>query len=291
MAVVGGRRLKEASLGRAYLSVDRMREESHTQPETVEVVLASGLLSATVSGMATDSHLVTQPVEVTRDEDTGDLLVKLTAGSSPRLEDRQLLLGLKGLHTASAAFLAQKLGDVAGSPIASSASTILKEWSNSAIASITYVPDRHVPPAAHRGTVRESPALLLRHRTGFALVSYYDAMIAALDDGADVPLGLRQLVESIESTARLDCWHVPAQSQRQRFSFHLPRNARSPASWRSSRSTRVWLAKGRPELKDPHHRKSDVCVAGSGSASSRHRRGPWRIRLAAPTRQFWITCL
>lgn len=53
-----------------------------------------------MSGVSIDSHLVTQPVEVIRDEDTGDLLVKLTAGSSPRLEDRQLLLGLKGLHTA-----------------------------------------------------------------------------------------------------------------------------------------------------------------------------------------------
>lgn len=215
---------KKRPLAELYLSVDRMREESHTQPETVEVVLASGLLSATVSGVSIDSHLVTQPVEVTRDEDTGDLLVKLTAGSSPRLEDRQLLLGLEGLYTGSATSLAQKLGDVAGSPIASSASAILKEWSNSAISSITYVANRHVPPAARRGTVRESPALLLRRRTGFALVSYYDAMIAALNDGADIPLGLQQLVESIESTDRLDWLARPNSEPTPEILFPLAAN-------------------------------------------------------------------
>ncbi|MGU3435051.1 AAA domain-containing protein [Actinomycetes bacterium M1A6_2h] len=195
---------KRRPLAELYLSVDRMREESLAQPETVEVVLASGLLSATVADQSVDSHLLTQPVQIIRDDATGDLLVTPTSGSSPRLEDRQLLLGLDGLNRKVSADLGRKLSDTASTPLSHEASRVLSEWSQSAFRGASYVRDHTVPPARRRGTLRESPALLLRRRTGFALMSYYDSMISSLDAGVDVPLGLKQLVESIDSTDHLE---------------------------------------------------------------------------------------
>ncbi|MBY6363243.1 AAA domain-containing protein [Rhodococcoides corynebacterioides] len=216
--------LRRRPLAELFLSVDRMREESHAQPETVEVVLAAGLLSAVVAGTPVDCHLITQPVEIVRDDDTGDLLVRETAGSSPRLEDRQLLLGLEGLVSASSAALGKKLADSAASPLDDAVSAILAEWSKSAFRGVRYIADHNVPPAARRGTLRESPALVLRRRTGYALVSYYDAMIAALESGAAVPLGLQQLVESIDSTARLEWLGTPSDEPTTEALFPLPAN-------------------------------------------------------------------
>ncbi|MFC7959665.1 AAA domain-containing protein [Rhodococcoides kroppenstedtii] len=186
-----------------YLSVDRMREEVLTQPETVEVVLASGLLTTTVAGVPVDTHLVTQPVEIVRDDATGDLVVRPTLGSSARLEDRQVLSGLPGFDAKSSDRVASTLRETVSTPLSTDASVVLREWA-SMTNGVRYVGALDMPPANRRGTVRESPALLLRRRSGFALVSYFDAMIAEMEAGAPVPLGLQQLVESIGSTDRLD---------------------------------------------------------------------------------------
>ncbi|MBY6540047.1 AAA family ATPase [Rhodococcus sp. BP-349] len=187
-----------------YLSVDRMREDILEQPETVEVVLASGLLAVDVGGSAIDTHLVTQPVKIMREDETGDLLVRATLGSSARLEDKQIFAGLHGLDISQSDRLLSKLTETASTPLSPEVSDVLSEWAARAVGGLRYVSASDMPPAIRRGTVREAPALLLRPRSGFALISYFDAMIAAMDTGAPVPLGLQQLVESIDSTDRLD---------------------------------------------------------------------------------------
>ncbi|MFC8181390.1 AAA domain-containing protein [Rhodococcus sp. NPDC057297] len=188
-----------------FRSVDRMRDDLTAQPESLELVVAAGFLSSAIGAVFVDAHLITQTADITRDEATGDLLVRLTEGSTPRLEDRQLFAGLDNLDPAVSVKIERRLSETISNPLSADSSVILANWASKSLAGKTrHVNDRSVPPAARRGTLRSSPALVLRKRTNFALVSYYDAMIAALDGGATVPLGLAQLVESIDSTARLE---------------------------------------------------------------------------------------
>lgn len=208
-----------------FRSVDRMRDDLITQPESVELVVASGLLSSSIGAESIDAHLITQTADVTRDEATGDLLVRLTEGSAARLEDRQIFAGLDTLDSKVSVQIERRLSETISNPLSADTSAILADWASKSLAGKTrHIDDLSVPPAARRGTLRSSPALVLRKRSNFALVSYYDAMINALDGGATVPLGLAQLVESIDSTARLEWLGESSQSPSVEPLFPLPAN-------------------------------------------------------------------
>lgn len=80
-----------------YQALTEMLHELSARPESVELVVASGLLSLPskmADGSRVNTHLVTQEATVERDESTGDLLVRLVELSSCRLEDSELLTGL-----------------------------------------------------------------------------------------------------------------------------------------------------------------------------------------------------
>ncbi|MFC0450563.1 AAA domain-containing protein [Rhodococcus jostii] len=190
-----------------YQSLQMMLQELNARPESIELVLASGLLILSGAGPddGVQTHLVTQSASIHRDPRTGDLLVRLIAGSQPRLEDSQLFTGLDVYDSAHAMPLQKQLQDTAASPLSDGVRTLLTEWApKSLMTPVTIRDGVRQPDADADGTLTLSPALVLRKRSAFALVEYYEQMISHLErDGATVPLGLAQLVEAIEPADRL----------------------------------------------------------------------------------------
>ncbi|WP_081631917.1 AAA domain-containing protein [Rhodococcus sp. 114MFTsu3.1] len=191
-----------------FRSVDLMLHDLGTQPESLELVIASGYLNATVGGQQIATHLVTQQASITREDSTGDLLVTVAPASTPRLEDVQVLLDLKGFDRAGSKSLHRSLSELVSSSLSSDIPRLLGQWATSALTQpLTVIADHDKPASIHASTadtLRMSPALVLRKRGSYALVSYYDAMLAALDNGAPVPVGLAHLVEGHDESARAD---------------------------------------------------------------------------------------
>lgn len=192
-----------------YQVLGDMAREVKARPESVEVVVASGLLSLTprLTGAArVNTHLVTQEVAIERDEETGDLLVTLVDLSRCRLEDTQLLTGLGMFDSSGSHHLQEQLLDC-GSPLDPTISVFYKSWAERASTTPVVVDETLEPPASttDEATLRISPALVLRRRGAFAKVEYYNQMIKRVEAGGDkTPLGLAQLVTSIEAEDRVE---------------------------------------------------------------------------------------
>ncbi|MDJ0362421.1 AAA domain-containing protein [Rhodococcus sp. H29-C3] len=190
-----------------YQALQRMMQELSARPESVELVLASGLLSLASFDTedAVQTHLITQSASVDRDEATGDLVVRLTPMSSPRLEDTQLLTGRSDFDSSGSLGLQKQLQQQAASPLSDGVLLFLKDWAPRALTQTIEVNELLEQPAAKADKMlTPSPALVLRKRGAFALVEYYEKMIADVEaDDSPVPLGLAQLVEAIEPDDRL----------------------------------------------------------------------------------------
>lgn len=190
-----------------YSSLQMIMQELAAQPESLELVVASGLLALQGNGPGNDirTHLVTQAASVDRDARTGDLIVRLLPSTRPRLEDSQLFTGLDVFDSSGAMTLQERLQEVATSPLSETVPMFLKEWAPRALRTPIEVSDNVEPPVEQAdATLTLSPALILRKRGAFALVEYYEQMIAELErDETTVPLGLAQLVDAIEPADRL----------------------------------------------------------------------------------------
>lgn len=190
-----------------YETLLKMRQQMRDQPESVELVVASGLLevaaSASRGAESIATHLVTQSAVLEQEPETGDILCTFTADSVPRLEDSQLLTGHPDFESSGSAFLRDRLTDAVINVLDAELLSFLKEWGNRAFNVHLEVGDDSAllsPPS-----LRPAPALVLRKRGAFALLEYYDQMIkAAAQEGEPVPLGIAQLVEAIEPDDRLE---------------------------------------------------------------------------------------
>ncbi|ATQ31562.1 AAA family ATPase [Rhodococcus ruber] len=205
---------------RAWAEVDRERRPAwhlhaflqralldlEAQPESLELVIASGLLqlSADFAGEQVRTHLITQPTLVERDSASGDLLVRLDPESGPALEDTQLLTGLEVFDSSGTRSLHESLAARVSSPVDPAARIFLKDWSDRALTTRVEVVDRPDEAASPDRLLTPSPSLVLRKRGAYALTEYYDRMTAAAaDETTAVPLGLAQLVEAIEPADRV----------------------------------------------------------------------------------------
>lgn len=192
-------------LAELFRSVDLMLHDLGTQPESLELVIASGYLDATIGDQRIATHLITQQASISREDSTGDLLVTVAPASTPRLEDVQILQDLQGFDRAGTKALHRSLTDLTSSSLSSDIPRLLGQWATSALKQpLTVIADHEKPASSTADTLRMSPALVLRKRGSYALASYYEAMLAALDAGAPVPVGLSQLVETHEDNTRRD---------------------------------------------------------------------------------------
>ncbi|MFD6857601.1 AAA domain-containing protein [Rhodococcus sp. NPDC060090] len=189
-----------------YTFLQRAMLDLEAQPESLELVLASGLLhlSDDVAGEKVHTHLITQSTLIERHGQSGDLLVRLNPEAVLSLEDSQILTGLKVFDPSSTRPLRESLVTQVASPVDPAARVFFKEWAGRALTVPVDVVDRKSEASSPHAFLTPAPTLVLRKRGAYALVEYYNRMIdAAADESKPVPLGLAQLVEAIEPSDRI----------------------------------------------------------------------------------------
>ncbi|MDN5914704.1 MAG: AAA family ATPase, partial [Pseudonocardia sp.] len=195
-------RRERKSLYDALFDVHRLASE---QPESVELVLASGLVQVPdVGSRGLRIHVVSQAVEVEQDLETGDMVCSLAAESAVRLEDDEILSGLDRFDLSASAILRERLLERAESPVDPELPEFLKEWAGRVLQMSHSCIDTWASDGATTPRVTASPAIVARRRGAYAIRAYYDAITRSLaDPGQPVPLGLAQLVEAIEPDERV----------------------------------------------------------------------------------------
>jgi very-short-patch-repair endonuclease len=187
------------------LTYDRlrdMRQRMLENPETVEAVVAGGLLQAPRDGVRT--HLLTHRVTIDIEQETGDVVVVLDPAAVTALEDNRVLTGLASFDDGGAAVLRNRIAELDVRPSSGDVLTFLKEWAGRALLQSVDVGSEWSVPTARQVSLTPTPAIVLRRRGAYALQEYYTHIERTLAaDGAAVPLGLAQLVESIEAEDRI----------------------------------------------------------------------------------------
>ena len=189
-----------------YTFLQRALLDLEAQPESLELVIASGLLqlSSQVAGDQVRTHLITQSTVIERHAASGDLLVRLNPEAGPSLEDTQLLTGLEVFDPSGTRNLHESLATRVASPVDPAAAVFLKDWADRALTVRVDVVDRAEDASSPDKLLTPSPTLVLRKRGAYALIEYYDRMTeAAAGESSRVPLGLAQLVEAIEPADRV----------------------------------------------------------------------------------------
>lgn len=191
-----------------YVTLNAMLRDLNAQPESVELVVASGLLTLPpkdTGGRRIRTHIVTQEAGIERDEHSGDLLVRLVDLTSPRLEDTQLLTEFEVFDASGSLSLQTQLKECS-SPVDIAIPVFLKGWAERALnIQVTVNEEFDAPDAIADRSLSVAPALILRRRGAFALVEYYDKMINLAETGDEkTPLGLAQLVTAIEADERVE---------------------------------------------------------------------------------------
>ncbi|RAY15662.1 hypothetical protein DPM19_07695 [Actinomadura craniellae] len=182
----------------------RLREL--TVPDGYEIALGAGLLSRRFpDGTRVRGHLLTTPVRITVDEESGRVDVRM-ARCGPRLEDRELLDGLPGFDPARTERAREAVRRGVSGGLGDGLLGTLREWAAAAFdepaeLSLDWAP---APPGGTPDPrIRLAPALVVRPRG--VPTAHYDAALAALaEPGAAVPKGLAGLIDPVEPTA-----HVP----------------------------------------------------------------------------------
>ncbi|WP_248814969.1 AAA domain-containing protein [Frankia sp. AgPm24] len=188
--------------------------------DALELVLATGLLTwAPPDGPPIREHLLSTRVRCEIDPVTSDIRVRLPADATTRLADGHLLDGVASFHRERTNNLHDRLRHRAPAPLGPDDTRLLREWLTLAVdvPAAGFDPQTAPPPpppataaaAASRAgggsgpQVTFAPALVLRVRDSAALLSYYERMLDALRGDGPPPLGLAQLVATLDTDERL----------------------------------------------------------------------------------------
>ncbi|WP_241834378.1 AAA domain-containing protein [Pseudofrankia asymbiotica] len=172
----------------------------------LELVLATGLLSwRAPDGRTLRRHLLTTRLAVEVDPITSAIRLRVPDGVATRLEDG-LLDGLPVFHAERTNALHERLRARPAAPLGGEDERLLRDWLTLALDvghdgySASWPPPG---PPTDRPRVDLAPALVLRARGSAALLTYYEQMLDALRGDGRPPLGLVQLVETLEADERL----------------------------------------------------------------------------------------
>jgi very-short-patch-repair endonuclease len=197
------RRRPRAKLFQQLFDLHRIAQE---RPESIELVLASGLLHAPgdEGEPAVRVHLITQAVAIEQDPVSGAMTCTLMPESTVRLEAEEVLAGLPMYDQTGNAVLRDRLLESVTSPLDPALLPYLKEWAERSLTTAFRVDEAWTTPVGQETRLGFAPALVARRRGAFALREYYDAITRSLaEDNSPIPLGLAQLVEAIEPAERL----------------------------------------------------------------------------------------
>ncbi|WP_045876255.1 AAA domain-containing protein [Pseudofrankia sp. DC12] len=173
----------------------------------LELVLATGLLSwRAPDGRTLRRHLLTTRLAVEIDPVSSAIRLRVPAGVATRLEDGPLLDGLAVFHEERTNALHERLRARPAAPLGADDERLLRDWLAVAldVGHDGYHPSwQPSGPPTDRPRIDLAPAIVLRARGQAALLTYYEQMLDALRGDGRPPLGLVQLVETLEADERL----------------------------------------------------------------------------------------
>ncbi|WP_431967337.1 AAA domain-containing protein [Actinacidiphila sp. bgisy160] len=170
-----------------------------------ELVLAVGLLSwVDAHGEAVYRHLVTRRVEIAVERRTARLTVRLAPDTALRVEDQDFLDSDDGWDPERAAAVGEDLAARSPHPLSEAVLEHLVQWQERALSrpvafSAEWAPPTDIEPGAR---LTYAPALVLRPRDRNALLRCYEQIAAGLATDGHAPLGLAQLVMTLDDDDR-----------------------------------------------------------------------------------------
>jgi very-short-patch-repair endonuclease len=185
------------------------------QEDQYELVLGFGLLTwRTPAGTMVRNHLFTTRLIAVIDAVKDEVRLVIDPDAATRAQDRELLDGEAGYDPTRVEWVHDQIRDEAVMSPLVDGEGLVKTWADKALDVDTpFIADWRPQPAAKPGAggevlgrpeVRLAPAVVLRRRERASLIGYYDAMLRALrGPKAETPLGLAQLVTSMEAQERL----------------------------------------------------------------------------------------
>ena len=185
------------------------------QEDQYELVLGFGLLTwRTPGGTVIRNHLFTTRLIAVIDADKDEVRLVIDPDAATRAQDRELLDGEVGYDPTRVEWVHDQIRDEAVVTPLVDGEALVKTWADKALDVDTpFIADWRPQPAPASGPdeevlgrpeVRLAPAVVLRRRERASLIGYYDAMLRALrGPKAQAPLGLAQLVTSMEAEERL----------------------------------------------------------------------------------------
>jgi very-short-patch-repair endonuclease len=192
---------------RWYSSLASAAQLVSQQDDQYELVLATGLVAwRAPSGTVIRNHILTTRLIAVLDTERDEVRVVVDAEGSTRTQDRELLDGEAGYDPSRVESVHDKVReDTVVAPLVD-CEPLAKAWAERALdAETPFVPEwKPIERVEANPEVRLAPAIILRRRERASLIGYYDAMLQALrGPNAQAPLGLAQLVTSMETSERL----------------------------------------------------------------------------------------
>ncbi|CUU58799.1 AAA domain-containing protein [Parafrankia irregularis] len=227
--------------------------------DTLELVLATGLLTWKLPRPVRRHLLVTRLV-VETDPMTSAIRLRVPAGTSTRLEDSAFLDRVPAFRPERTNALHERLRSRDAAPLGADDERLLRDWLTLAVDGPTegYRPNWPPPgPAGPSASLTLAPALILRSRGHAALLNYYEQMLDALRGDGLPPLGLAQLVETLDTSERL-AWLATAEGAEPGRLALAPRSTGTLAGPTDSTGSGSSGSPGSPDAADA----ADADVAG-----------------------------
>lgn len=210
-------RRRQEAVTDLYRRLFSVAERLEHQGDALEFLVALGCLSWHPEGHEpVRRHVVVVPAEVAFDERTGRLSVLPADDADPAIEVDMLDPGLRpdparldSLDTVLNDALAHVFDEPAIRPA-------LKQAANILDASSHYSSDLSKPQIDIEPQIAYAPAMILRRRSAVDQVRLFDTILADLEGSAEVPAGIRQLVDETAG-------HV-TDVEEPRFHLPLPAN-------------------------------------------------------------------
>ncbi|MCX5365523.1 AAA domain-containing protein [Streptomyces sp. NBC_00124] len=195
----------ERALRELYEQVYHWHQKLTQQDDQLELVLATGLLTwSDPRGEAVHRHLLTHRVETSVDRKTARVTVRLMAEGAVRLEDQAFLDTDDGWAPERSAALAEEIAAQSMHLLGTEALEQLAQWQERVLQRpVTFSAEWQPPREAEAGArLTYAPALVVRPRDRNALLSFYDRISDSVASEANAPLGLAQLVLTLNSEER-----------------------------------------------------------------------------------------
>ncbi|MFJ8624905.1 AAA domain-containing protein [Kitasatospora sp. NPDC093550] len=188
-----------------YEKIYHWHQKMAQQDDQYELVLAVGLLSwSEPNGGAIHRHVLSRRVETQVDRRTARITVRLTGNGAVRLEDRDFLDTDDGWVPERSAAFDEELSARPLHLLGEDALECLSQWLDLVLPRPVAFSSNWRPPAGPEAGARltYAPALLMRPRDRNAVLSFYDRIAESVVSERQAPLGLAQLVMSLNSEER-----------------------------------------------------------------------------------------